>query len=78
MKGQRQPSRSWLCCFHSFAETMRVICIQKDWEVEFLAQTSHQGSKLIGPDELPLSFRRTRQYRNLEFACCFGDRFQQN
>lgn len=47
---------------------MRVICIQKDWEVELLAQTSHQSSKLIDPDELPLSFRRTNQYRNLEFA----------
>src|SRR5215469_5385698 len=47
---------------------MRVVRIEKDGEVEFLAQTAHQSRKLANTDKVALPFRCTYQDRDVQFA----------
>src|SRR5262249_30834968 len=53
--------------FQSLLQGMRMICVEKNWEIEILAQTLHQSRKLTDSHKLALALRRTNQDRDLQF-----------
>ena len=55
-----------------------MICIKKNWKVEFLTQTSHQRSYLPDSQELALAFGHANQNWDVQFARGREDRLQQN
>src|SRR5262245_52145591 len=54
-------------CFDSLRQGMRMICVEKNWKIEILAQTSHQSGNLTDSHKLALALGRTNQDRDLQF-----------
>jgi hypothetical protein len=55
-----------------------MVRVQKDWEIKFISQTSHQSSDLSYSEKLALALGCPNDDRNLQLLCGGEDRFEHN
>src|SRR5262245_31870912 len=53
--------------FQSLLQRMRMICVETNWKIELLPQTTHQCGNLPDSHKLTLALGRTNQDRDLQF-----------
>src|SRR5262249_14380824 len=78
--GEINPHRvkTRIRCFHCSCQGMRMVGIEKDRDVRFLAQALHQSRQLAYPKEFSLSLRRSDEYRKPGLSCGCDDSLQQD
>src|SRR5262249_45958429 len=53
--------------FQSLLQGMRMICVEKNWKIQLLPQTTHQCGNLPDSHKLTLALGHTNQDRDLQF-----------
>jgi len=60
--------KAGFCRLDALGEGVRMVCVKKNGEVEFLAQTSHESRNLTSAHKLTLTLGQTNQDWHVQFS----------